>query len=528
MISLRERLCKEPYIDGNSYGVAVLSMQGDVEFYNMSEILEETDLLNSIEAARGLWSAPSKFKEDYDEYEQMYYKIRDAGLNNEVTDVDAEFTERVMLPLFNDILVVLPRYIHLDEEQMYYVLTCFIIFSYFKDQFSYSPRIMLDAEYGAGKSAILDVMNIVTYRGHKCFRYTPPALIATITQWSVTALLDEGSKNLRNKETGKDLALILIGGFSRSDSRCVKMSGRDFSEVLPQTTFTATMCALLDDSPPDLIDRSFIIPMVKSDKVLRLKKANEEIETEYDEFGNTLPSLDTIRSKLHALKMLSMSLSVKDRGQPTGKGVVFAPFLRRAKRYLESPSDRGAEDRYAYGDVYGFTETPVISGRAEDVLLPFHAISMAAAEDRTLVQTFIENYLTKPEDFESTEATLILAIKDLVEQEINKTRLRSELDPPTWPEVRAALGKITTSMVGEQYREIRLERDAWEPYDIEGTKTLTAKIRRMKLSYRTGGSCNKTYFDADAKLFQKAFCSVIRSKGTREVKRYFGRVLKSC
>ncbi len=83
-------------------------------------------------------------------------------------------------------------------------------------------------------------------------------------------------------------------------------------------------------------------------------------------------------------------------------------------------------------------------------------------------------------------------------------------------------------MISKEYHCIRTDRDDWDYRDIETTKTLTSKIRRMKLIYRTGGSGNKTYFDVDDKLFQKAFCSVIRSKGTEEIKRYFGRILKDC
>ena len=532
MIAEKERLYVEPYTDGTTRGVAVLSVTGFVEFYSLSEILEEKDLLGILEAANGLWTLPHNFKKDYEELEIRYCKFCDKMIDQpESIRIDQEFTDDVIREVFNDLVAVLPDYIYLDDSRIYMLLACFVIFSFFKDQFSYSPRIMLDAEYGAGKSTILDVMAYCTYRGHKSFKYTPPALITSISNYGVTALLDEGSKNLRNKDNGAELALMLIGGFSRNDARSVKMVGHDFTKVLSQNSFTATMCAMLDESPTDLIDRSIILPLIKSQNVVRLKKVGEvrlgETE-EWDDLGNPKPTLERIASRLYALLMLSKSLSVRNLGTQIGKGVVFEPFYQKAKRYLETSSETDTSgNRYAYGDLYCFQETPVISGRTEDVILPFYTIAFPPMEDRTLLELLIDLYINVPDDFESTEATLIQAIKNQVELRIKESRLRSEIDPPPWSEVRAALIKISTTDLHEEYRTIRIDRDGWDHYDIESAKTLTAKIRRMKLKYHTGAG-NKSYFDPDEPNFKKAFCSAIRSKGTAPIKKFFGKVLREC
>lgn len=533
MIPEKERLYIEPYVDGRDEGVAIVSVTGEVVFYDLSELREEKELLGYINQAKSLWCPPRNFKKHYEELSYRYNKLSDKLIDcPESMRVDEEFTEEVIREIFNDMVAVFPDYIYLEDSRVYMLLACFVIFSFFKDQFNYSPRIMLDAEYGSGKSSILDVMSVCCYRGYKNFKYTPAAVIATISKYGVSALLDEATKNMNSKDKGADLMLLLVGGFSRSDAKSVKMCGYDYTKILSQDTFSPTICALLDESPRDLIDRSLIIPMLKPQKVLRLKKVGERLynnSEEWDDLGNPKPTLENIACRLYALLILSKSLSVVAQlSTPFGKGITFDPFYLKAKRYLETVSDTDPSgNRYAYGDLYEFDETPPIYGRTEDVFLPFYTIAISAMEDRTILELMIDLYINVPEDFESTESTMIQAMKNLVEKRIKEVRLRSEIDPPAWSDVRSTLSKISTTDVRDEYRAIRVDRDGWDYHDIESAKTLTAKINRMKLKYRPGAG-NKSYFNPDEPSFKKAFCSAIRSKGTAEVKKFFEKILREC
>lgn len=506
-------------------GIAIITTRGSIDFLNCEQWSKRDDadeIVNCYDEHRLIWALPRNPKPYLDEYNRLIEGLRDSGNYPEDHGLAEEFTSRVLQDLEHKMSILDPLFLKMDSSNLYSLIHSVVVQSYFVDDFSVSPLLMIDAEHGSGKSAVLDYFEALCYHAEKTSNYSAASMVLLAHKYRSTLLLDEGTKNLRNRDRGYSISDILTEGFSKREATYIRAKGENYESLKIQRHYTTVVSSLLEDCPQDLKDRSIIIRMLKDLNGFKPLKVFEydvqEAAERLDAPACMLPSFDEIRTRLYALFLLVKLMKIKNEPPVFS----FKPFEVEAKRLLRHNEEINGTKRFLYGEIYGYEKTPEFLGRAEDICLVHLPIGLAMGVEKDILDIMLDRISEDPTLEVSTESTILRALMDEIKERVSQETLEWDKTPPTWEYLTKIICTICTRDVRIRYNTIREERDDWGPYDMESPKTITALMNRMGLKYDTGTS-NKSYFTPN-ELFRKALRSAVMNYGGSEVKRYFANV----
>jgi len=167
--------------------------------------------------------------------------------------------------VFQEIVKHTQRYIELECEIDYYLLTAWALGTYFSPTFNAYPFLHIKAPKRSGKSQCLNLMCQLCFNAIKAH----PSLAAlgdTVDSLRGTYLIDQADS--LNRKGGEELLNILADSYKKSGGkrRVVDFDKRKGRRVLEFETYSPKVFASIKELPEDLRDRCLVIPLIRSQK----------------------------------------------------------------------------------------------------------------------------------------------------------------------------------------------------------------------------------------------------------------------
>lgn len=162
--------------------------------------------------------------------------------------------------LFEKIREHLKKYIFLKEDNLYSVLSLWMIGTYVYRLFDAFPYLHVSVEPGSGKSTLLQVMTDIAFNGEMFVAPTFMTVLSKVDRNSSTLFLDEIEK-LTNANASQLMA-ILNEGYKKGGkvSRAFGKKDRDYD------TYSPKVFAGVNDISDTLYDRSIELRLLKKQK----------------------------------------------------------------------------------------------------------------------------------------------------------------------------------------------------------------------------------------------------------------------
>lgn len=166
--------------------------------------------------------------------------------------------------LYQEIRDVLKRYVELEQETDYSLITAWIIGTYFFPAFSAYPFLNAKAPKRSGKSQFLDILTQLCFNATKT-RPTLAALGDTVDSLRGTFLIDQADS--LGSQNNEELLETLTGSYKKNGSkRRVMNLDKGKRNVLEFETYCPKVFASIKELPEDLRDRCLIVPLIRSSK----------------------------------------------------------------------------------------------------------------------------------------------------------------------------------------------------------------------------------------------------------------------
>lgn len=167
--------------------------------------------------------------------------------------------------LFEEILALVKKYTELEQDIDYYLLTAWIIGTYFFPTFYAYPFLHIKAPKRSGKSQCLNLLQQLCFNAVKA-RPSLAALSDTVDSLRGTYLIDQAD-SLKRKG-GEELLDILADSykFGGGKRRIINLDKKKSREILEFETYCPKVFASIIELPEDLRDRCLIVPLIRSRK----------------------------------------------------------------------------------------------------------------------------------------------------------------------------------------------------------------------------------------------------------------------
>lgn len=315
---------------------------------------------------------------------------------------NAENFEEKGRDIFEAINNLLHKYIELENENDYILLSTWILGTYYYQIFYSFPFLHIKAPKRSGKSQCLNLLTQLCFNAIKA-RPSLASLSDTVDSLRGTFLIDQC--DALGRKGNEELLDTLADSYKRSGGkrRIVSIDKKKGRTILEFETYSPKVFASVKELPEDLADRCLIIPLVRSQQNFLDPDDNNENWRE-------------IRGKLYNYLILNYS--------------IFQSFYFAKKRQ--------------------YKENTQIKGRTLELWLPFEVVlngfGMAEfieqAKKRFLSQYVFTEY--EPSEFEEVVLLAIIGqfnesqqIK-LTPKEISETLDNGELPPEWTPQQKAA------------------------------------------------------------------------------------------
>ncbi|MCX6722670.1 MAG: hypothetical protein NT094_01205, partial [Candidatus Staskawiczbacteria bacterium] len=168
------------------------------------------------------------------------------------------------IELYQKIRDNLKKYIELEEEADYTILTAWTIGTYFFPAFSAYPYIHIKAPKGSGKSQCLNLLNQTAFNAVKA-RASLPALRDTVDALRGTYLMDQA--DALNRINMEDFLDVLTDSYKRAGGSVRKMvANKNVWNIEEFEAYSPKAFASINQLPEDLRDRCIVIPLIRSNK----------------------------------------------------------------------------------------------------------------------------------------------------------------------------------------------------------------------------------------------------------------------
>lgn len=196
-------------------------------------------------------------------------------LNNFIEDYNSgKLTGLSLKEVFEKIKVLFKKYMELEREEDYDLITAWVIGSYFFPIFSTFPFLNIKAPKGSGKTQCLNFLNQVCFNAAKA-KPSLAALCDTVDSLRGTYLIDQA--DLLRRRGNEELLEILTDSYKKGGKRRMRFpEKRGGWRTIEQETYSPKAFASIGQLPEDLADRCLIIPLLKSGR--NFPEPNEENE----------------------------------------------------------------------------------------------------------------------------------------------------------------------------------------------------------------------------------------------------------
>ena len=167
--------------------------------------------------------------------------------------------------VFEEILSLIKRYIELEKEIDYLLITAWILGTYFLPAFSAYSFLHIKAPKRSGKSQCLNLLTQLCFNAMKA-RPSLAALGDTVDALRGTYLIDQA--DALERKGNEELLDILADSYKKSGGkrRITTFDKRKNREVLEFETYSPKVFASIRELPEDLRDRCLIVPLIRSQK----------------------------------------------------------------------------------------------------------------------------------------------------------------------------------------------------------------------------------------------------------------------
>ena len=413
----------------------------------------------------------------------------------------------------------LRQHVYIEDEKTYTLLSIWVIMTYYRNEFSYSPLVIIDGVTTAGKSTLQEALAAVSYRGFCTSNYSSAAIVRLIKRSDISVFLDEALDNITG-ERGADLMNLIKSVVSKRTPyvRAVPKSKDDVEVSYPFSSMAISVKGA--EIATDVINRGVRVQMVQKPPRIELKDLNW---AEYDGAGTDLTPM-SIRTDLYNLKVLHDM-------DPDGDLTVNWPALtRKSIRYL---STRREDGTWAYAYVFDIKNAPRIGNRLRDIATAFLPVAMAASCEKEVLEEIIETAKIHKESMEnSMEGCVFRALVDCIKDQLNEDPvLRYGPDGTTLIDrdiFFAACRKISTRDVAEKYNSNMREDGDLGMYEMVETRKITHTLKSLGISYLMGrGGGRSSMIDPTAKNFVHLFLQHLENYDC-ENRSYFSRIVEKC
>lgn len=168
------------------------------------------------------------------------------------------------IELYMKIKELMKKYLLLENEADYTLLTAWVMGTYVFPIFDAYPYIHIKAPKGSGKSQCLNFIKLLAFNARKA-RATLPALRETVDALRGTFLIDQA--DVLSRQNSGDFLDILTDSYKKSGGEVNKMiKVKDNWEVQEFEAYCPKGFASINELPEDLRDRCIIIPLIRSTK----------------------------------------------------------------------------------------------------------------------------------------------------------------------------------------------------------------------------------------------------------------------
>jgi len=109
----------------------------------------------------------------------------------------------------------LEKYMDFEDERIYSLLTCFIIYTYFYPLFSQAPIIQLWGEFKTGKTKVCSLVDAMAFNPINSANISSASVFRLVESRRAIILLDE-SEDLLTAERARDIRNMLLAGTGKS------------------------------------------------------------------------------------------------------------------------------------------------------------------------------------------------------------------------------------------------------------------------------------------------------------------------
>lgn len=156
------------------------------------------------------------------------------------------------------------KYIELEKDIDYLLLSAWILGTYFFPIFYAYPFLSIKAPKGSGKSQCLNFLRQICFNAIKS-RPTLAALGDTVDALRGTYLIDQADS--LERKGGEELLDILADSYKKGGGkRRIMNLNKGSREILEFDTYSPKAFASIKELPEDLRDRCLVIPLVRSQK----------------------------------------------------------------------------------------------------------------------------------------------------------------------------------------------------------------------------------------------------------------------
>lgn len=167
--------------------------------------------------------------------------------------------------IFNEVVELAKKYVELEKEVDYILLSAWIIGTYFYPIFYAYPFLNVKAPKRSGKSQCLNLLNQLCFNAIKA-RPSLAALSDTVDALRGTYLIDQADS--LGRKGGEDLLDILADSYKKGGGkrRVANFDRKRGREVLEFETYSPKVFASIKELPEDLRDRCLTIPLIRSQR----------------------------------------------------------------------------------------------------------------------------------------------------------------------------------------------------------------------------------------------------------------------
>ena len=167
--------------------------------------------------------------------------------------------------LFNEVVDSLKRFMELEKEIDYALVTAWAIGTYFHPIFPAYPYLNPKGPKRSGKSQLLSALQQLSFNAIKA-RPTMAALSDTVDALRGTYLIDQADS--LGRKGGEDMLHILTDSYKRSGGkrRIIEFDKNKKRDIAEYETYGPKAFASIWELPGDLRDRNLIIPIGRSKK----------------------------------------------------------------------------------------------------------------------------------------------------------------------------------------------------------------------------------------------------------------------